>query len=221
MFRRALAAAAVAATITLGTLTTPASAQVVAVAPVTVTITGPITTVTITAASTAPKSGPRFVTLWAPRIGVVGYTQTAMPVYTVTGRIPTALAPLGVSTWTVRDETDGTSMPVKVTILRRSTITVATARDAGAGRVSLAGAVSHYTGTGWMGSKYSPVAVQRSTAKGWMTVGSFTTDSLGRFAGTVPAMAGVNAFRVVRPQGATVMGVTSRTVQVAVKGVGC
>ena len=197
----------------------PAAALAIATTPgpVRVILSGRTASVRLTVVSTAsvPGSpGTHDVALIGPGIVAVGSSST--PLVTAWTTVPAVRLVPG--TWTGRLlDSDGSSRPVVLQVLRQSRVTTWAATAEGHGQVIVVVVLQHYdTARGWTGSKGSPVQVEYLAAGRWSAAGNLTTDATGTGVGHVRIPAGVRQVRVERPQGATVTGTTSTVQQVQV-----
>ena len=146
---------------------------------------------------------------------------------TVLGSAGIAQASTGSTTTTTTTTTTVTTRTVTTTtapapIVRRVSVVGGYASVAGYaatpgyGMVNIMIQTRHRVGTGYAPSAYSPVQVQRLVAGTWRTVLVVTTDRTGLAWRTIVAPSGRQAYRYVRPQGATVTAATSPTMIVYV-----
>lgn len=88
----------------------------------------------------------------------------------------------------------------------------------GYGWVNVMAQTRHLDGRTYKPSAYSPVMVQRLVGRTWRTVITVTTGRDGLAFKAILAPSGVQRYRYIRPQGATVTAATSAVMTVYVPG---
>ena len=150
-------------------------------------------------------------------LGSAGIAQAATVTTAADG--PTTVV---TTTTTVVTTRTVTTMTTPAPVVRRVSVVGGYASVAGYaatpgyGMVNIMIQTRHRVGTGYAPSAYSPVQVQRLVAGTWRTVLVVTTDRTGLAWRTIVAPSGRQAYRFVRPQGATVTAATSPTMIVYV-----
>jgi hypothetical protein len=166
-------------------------------------------------------NGLKSASLWFryPDTGVlsrVGRATSRRPGFlAITATIDTTRIVAGANQLTVVDDTDGDSRTINLDLRRVSRVSITHAEFRAHGRIALAVRATHYDprSNHFVGSKLSPVRLQEKLSGTWTTIASATTDSSGLAGALVPAASGVHYYRVVRPDGATVLGATSLTIR--------
>ena len=203
----------------------PADARVRSVqAPARVVIAGPTTTIPATVRVTARTPlGGYAASVWlgdldAGRFVQVGAAAGDTRTLTVRARVPSVQVRPGTSTLLAVDEGDGLAAAFTVDARRKSRARLTHADPAGNGRVRLAARVTHYSVAAdrFVSSRLSPVRFQALRAGEWVTVAAATTTPDGLAGAIVSLPPGPATLRVVRLDGVTVWGATSRPLTVTV-----
>jgi hypothetical protein len=168
-------------------------------------------------------TGLRTATLWfrypnALEDTQIGTATSRRPGFlVVTANLDSTRIIPGLNRVWVRDEADGDTRTVLLDLRRRSRVTITHAERRSAGRIWLAVKVSHYDPKlgRFAPSRLSPVKLQERVGGTWVTAGQVTTGTSGLAATLVPAGPGKHEYRAVRPDGASVLTATSRTIRVA------
>ncbi len=124
------------------------------------------------------------------------------------------------TTVTTVTKTTTTTVPV---VRRKSVVSgyasaAGYANTPGYGWVNVLAQTRHLDGRTYKPSAYSPVMVQRLVGRTWRTVITVTTGRDGLAFKAILAPSGVQRYRYIRPQGATVTAATSTVMTVYVPG---
>jgi hypothetical protein len=134
----------------------------------------------------------------APASAATGPSNTTTTTTTVT-----------TTTTTTTTSTAGRPVPRRTSVVSGYASVAGYSRTPGYGMVNIMVQTRHRVPTGYAPSAYSPVHVQRMVGRTWRTVLVVTTGRDGLAFKTIIAPSGRQAYRYVRPQGATVTAATS------------
>jgi hypothetical protein len=203
-------------------LAAPARADVVAVSlPAAVTISARTLSFSGTVRVGSSTAGLRSASLWfrypntpAPtRVGTA--TSRRAGFLAVTASLDARLITPGVNRVLVKDDADGGSRTIMLDLRRLSRVTITHAEFRSSTRVALAVRVTHFDPKlgRFAPSRLSPVRLQEKVGNRWVQVAKVTTDASGLAGALVPAGPGTHDYRALRPDGATVLAATSRTIR--------
>jgi hypothetical protein len=203
-------------------LAAPARADVVGVSlPAAVTISNRTVNFTGTVRLGSTATGLRSASLWfrypktlAPtRVGTATSRRPGFLV--VTASLDAARITPGPNQVLVKDDADGGTRTITLDLRRLSRVTITHAEFRSDGRVALAVKLSHYEPKlgRYAPSKFSPVRLQEKIGNTWVPVGQVTTDASGLAGTLLKAGTGLHYYRAVRPNGATVLSATSKTIR--------
>jgi len=203
-------------------LSTSARADVGTVSlPTAVTISEPTVSFSGTVRVGATTTGLRSASLWfrypntasAIRIGTATSRRPGYLVVTVS-LDATRIIP-GLNKFQVKDDADGDTRTITLDLRRKSRVTITHAEFRSDGRVALAVKVSHYDPRmgNFAPSKLSPVRLQEKIGETWVPVGQITTNASGLAGVLLKAGPGLHDYRAIRPNGATVLTATSKTIR--------
>jgi hypothetical protein len=203
-------------------LATSAQADVASVSlPTTAAISARTLTFSGTVRVGSTTTGLRSASLWfrypdthsAIRVGTATSRRPGFMV--VTASLDTTRIAPGLNKLRVQDDADGDTRTITLDLRRLSRVTITRAEPRTDGQVALAIKVSHYDPTlgRFAPSRLSPVRLQEKVNDTWVPVGQATTDRAGLAKILVDAGSGPHEYRAVRPDGATVLAATSKTVR--------
>jgi hypothetical protein len=169
----------------------------------------------------ATTTGLRSASLWfkypdtaaAVRIGTATSRRPGFLV--VTASLDATRITPGLNQVQVKDDADDDTRTITLDLRRRSRVKITEAAVRTDGRVALAVQVSHYDPKlgRFAASRLSPVRLQERIDGAWVTVGQITTDRAGLAETLLLAGPGRHDYRAVRPNGATVLTATSKSVR--------
>jgi hypothetical protein len=203
-------------------LSAPARADVVAVSlPTAVAISGRTLSFSGTVRLGSTTTGLRSASLWFRYPGAdsstrVGTATSRRPGFlVVTASLDAARITPGLNQVQVKDDADGDSRTIILDLRRRSRVMITQAEVRADARIALAIRVEHYDPKlgRFVPSRLSPVRLQEKVGSTWAPVGQVTTDQAGLAAVRITAGPGPHDYRAVRPNGATVLAATSKTVR--------
>jgi hypothetical protein len=200
----------------------PARADIVAVSvPTAVSISGPAVSFSGTVRVGSAEAGLRSASLWFQYPN----TPAAVEVGTATSRRPgflaftanldaTRIIP-GLNQIQVQDDADGDTRTMVLDLRRVSRVSITHAEFRTDGTVALAVRVRHYDAARGrlIPSRLSPVLLQEKVLGAWVPVSRVITDRSGLAGAVVAAGPGQHYYRAVRPNGATVLTATSKTIR--------
>jgi hypothetical protein len=203
-------------------LSTAARAAVVTVSlPTTVSISDRTLTFSGTVRVRSTTTGLRSASLWFHYPDALSQTRIG----TATSRRPgflvvtasldaTRIVP-GLNTIQVQDDADGNIRTLALDLRRRSRVTLAQGASRTAGQVALVVKVAHYDPKlgRFAPSRLSPVRLQEKVGAVWVPLAQVTTSRSGVATVLIKAKAGEHRYRAVRPDGATVLAATSKTLR--------
>ena len=218
----ALLVTSVLVTAVVTSLSTPARADVGAVSlPTSLTIADRTLSFSGTVRVGSTTTGLRSASLWftypdaavATRIGTATSRRPGFLV--VTACLDAARITPGLNRVQVKDDADGDTRTIMLDLRRRSRVTITHAEFGSDGRVALAIKVSHYDPKRgrFVASKLSPVRLQEKVSGSWVPVAQVTTDATGLAGALLKAGPGRHDYRAIRPDGATVLAATSKTIR--------
>jgi hypothetical protein len=200
-----------------------ARADVVAVSlPTTVSIADQTLTFSGTVRVGSSTSGLRSASLWfrypdmfaATRVGTATSRRQGFLILTAS-LDATRIVP-GMNQFQVRDDTNGDIRTVALDLRRRSRVMLTQGELRADGHVELAVKVSHYDPKlgSFAPSRLSPVRLQEKIGDAWVPRTQVTTGGSGLARVLVTAEPGVHVYRAVRPDGATVLAATSKSIRI-------
>ncbi|HST85125.1 MAG TPA: hypothetical protein VLL08_25525 [Kineosporiaceae bacterium] len=203
-------------------LSATARAAVVAVSlPTTVSISDRTLTFSGTVRVRSTTTGLRSASLWfhypdalsQTRIGTATSRRPGFLV--VTASLDAARIVPGLNTIQVQDDADGNIRTLALDLRRRSRVTLAQAAPRTDGQVALVVKVSHYDPKlgRFAPSRLSPVRLQEKVGDVWVPLAQVTTRRSGLADVLIKAARGAHEYRAIRPDGATVLAATSKTLR--------
>jgi len=166
-------------------------------------------------------TGLRSASIWfrypdateATRIGTATSRRPGFLV--VTASLDATRVVPGLNRVQVKDDADGDSRTITLDLRRRSRVTITHAEFRSSGRVALEVKVWHYDPKlgRFAPSKLSPVRLQEKVAGSWVPIAQVTTDATGLARALLQAGPGLHDYRAIRPNGATVLTATSKTIR--------
>jgi hypothetical protein len=214
--------ASVVVTAVVTGLAAPAKADVVTVSlPTAVTISARTVSFSGTVQVDSSTAGRRSASVWfrypnasaAVRVGSATSRRPGFLAVTVT--MDASRIKPGVNRLLVKDDADGAARTIMLDLRRLSRVSVALTEFRAAERVVLAVEVVHYDPKvgRFIPSRKSPVRFQEKVSGAWVTVDETVTNAAGRAVVLIPAGPGVHRYRAVRPNGATVLAATSKSIR--------